>query len=120
MTAMTDRLPIDASKYSYSVIWSDEDQCHVGLCAEFPSMSFLVESQSEALAGITRLIADTLADMRRVGETVPDPHRPHRSADAQILVRLPVELHIDLLAEAVAEGISLNQHCCDLLSKRSG
>lgn len=116
---MTDRASIDASKYSYSVIWSDEDECHVGLCAEFPSMSFLVESQSEALAGINRLIADTVADMERLGETIPQPAgTSKREPNAQILVRLSADLHRDLKVEAASKEISLNQLCCDLLARR--
>lgn len=115
----TDDPPIDATKYSYSVIWSDEDQCHVGLCTEFPSMSFLGSPQSEVLAGITKLIADTLEDMRRLGETAPEPIRPHtRNSRVAILIRISPDLHRALIARANEQGISLNRLCCDLLAKR--
>ena len=36
-------------KYTYRVTWSEEDQEYVGLCLEFPSLSWLAESQEEAL-----------------------------------------------------------------------
>ena len=31
--------------YSYRVQWSEEDREFVGLCTEFPSLSWLAESQ---------------------------------------------------------------------------
>lgn len=39
-------------KYTYRVIWSEEDQEFVGLCTEFPSLSWLEEEQDAALHGI--------------------------------------------------------------------
>jgi hypothetical protein len=35
-------------KYSYRVTWSDDDSEFVGLCAEFPSLSWLSQSQYAA------------------------------------------------------------------------
>jgi len=46
-----------SGKYTYRVMWSEQDQEHVGLCAEFPSLSWLSETQVEALSGITKLVA---------------------------------------------------------------
>ena len=43
-----------SEKYTYRVTWSEEDQEHVGLCAEFPSLSWLAASTGEALNGITK------------------------------------------------------------------
>ncbi len=43
-------------EYTYSVVWSEEDQEFVGLCAEFPSLSWLAKSQEKAWAGIMDLI----------------------------------------------------------------
>ena len=31
----------EIDRYTYRVTWSEEDQEHVGLCAEFPSLSWL-------------------------------------------------------------------------------
>ncbi len=57
--------------YTYRVTWSAEDGEHVGLCAEFPSLSWLAATPGEALSGIRRLVADCVADMRTNGEPVP-------------------------------------------------
>ena len=64
---MTDR-------YTYRVTWSAEDNEYVGLCAEFPSLSWLAPVPEEAFAGIRRLVIDSLADMRHVGKPVPSPY----------------------------------------------
>ncbi|MDD4623619.1 MAG: toxin-antitoxin system HicB family antitoxin, partial [Kiritimatiellae bacterium] len=39
-------------RYTYRVTWSEDDQEHVGLCAEFPSLSSLSSSPETALRGI--------------------------------------------------------------------
>ena len=60
-------------QYTYRVIWSAEDQEHVGLCEEFPSLSWLAESQELALAGIRELVHGVLDDMKAAGERPPEP-----------------------------------------------
>ena len=45
--------------YTYRVIWSDEDEQFVGLCAEFPNLSWLACSTEEALRGILKVAALT-------------------------------------------------------------
>jgi len=63
----------DISHYTYRVTWSQEDEEYVGLCAEFPSLSWLATSPEEALAGIRAAVADVVADMETSGELVPEP-----------------------------------------------
>ena len=43
----------------------------MGLCAEFPSMSYLDKDQNATLKGITDLIKDVVTDMESNGEIVP-------------------------------------------------
>ena len=59
-------------RYTYRVTWSEEDQEYVGLCAEFPSISWLEKSQEKALLGIRRLVAETITDLKRNNETIPE------------------------------------------------
>jgi predicted RNase H-like HicB family nuclease len=54
-----------SDSYSYNVIWSDEDNEYVGLCEEFPSLSWLAKTQEDALQGIKDVVADVLADMEK-------------------------------------------------------
>ena len=42
----------------YSVIWSEEDRQYVGLCDEYPSLSWLDDSKDRALMGIMEVVED--------------------------------------------------------------
>ena len=107
----------DAEKYTYRVIWSEDDQEHVGLCAEFPSLSWLAAEQGEALDGIVKVVRDVLKDMARSGETPPEP-LSLREFKGKLAVRVPPELHRDLVAEAAEQGISLNRLISQKLARR--
>ena len=60
-------------KYTYRVIWSEEDQEHVGLCAELPSLSHLAGTGPEALAGIMKLVGTVISEMTKSKEAIPEP-----------------------------------------------
>ncbi len=47
---------------SYQVIWSDEDEEFVGLCAKFPSLSWLAPTLEDALQGIKSLVAEVVSE----------------------------------------------------------
>ena len=59
--------------HTYYITWSAEDADHVGLCAEFPSLSWLALTPAAALSGIQHLVRECLADMYAAGEAVPAP-----------------------------------------------
>lgn len=59
-------------KYSCRVIWSDEDQEYIGLCAEFPSLSWLSKRKNNALHGIRKLVEQVIKDLKKI-ITVPNP-----------------------------------------------
>ena len=94
--------------YTYRVTWSAEDQEHVGLCAEFPSLSFLAASHATALAGIRALVRDVLEDMGTTGEQAPSPFAD-RKYSGRFVVRVPPEVHRSLAIAAAEEGVSLNR-----------
>lgn len=52
--------PTKCDLYTYRVTWSDEDREYVGLCAEFPSLSWLADTQEEALRGIRKVVAESI------------------------------------------------------------
>jgi len=94
--------------YTYRVIWSDEDDQFVGLCAEFPSLSWLASSHEEALRGIRRVAAKVVKDMKANGEPVPVPTCSRRYS-GKFMVRIPPDVHRRLALEAAEEDISLNR-----------
>lgn len=98
----------NAEKYTYRVIWSEEDQEHVGLCAEFPSLSWLAPAPGEALNGITKLVSDVIKEMARSKEPIPEP-LSLRKYKGHIAVRVPPDQHRELAIEAAEQGVSLNR-----------
>ena len=75
-------------RYTYRVTWSEEDHEHVGLCAEFPSLSWLEKTPEQSLAGIRRLVQQTVADLRKNDEEVPEPIAMNLPATAGLLLRV--------------------------------
>ena len=94
--------------YTYRVTWSAEDNEHIGLCAEFPSLSWLARKPEAALAGIRRVVAQTLADMRANGEAIPEPPAD-RQYSGEFRVHIPPHLHRSLALQAAEQGVSLNR-----------
>ncbi len=94
--------------YTYRITWSAEDNEHVGLCVEFPSLSWLAPTPAKALAGIQRLVHDCLEDMEATGEILPVP-LADRVYSGKFMVRVPPEVHRGLALHAAEEGVSLNR-----------
>ena len=74
--------------YTYRVTWSPDDSEHVGLCLEFPSLSWLASTPEEAFTGARRLVAEVVLDMRGSDESPPVP-LADRSYSGRFIVRLP-------------------------------
>jgi predicted HicB family RNase H-like nuclease len=102
-------------RYTYRVTWSEEDQEYVGLCVEFPSISWLEKSQEKALQGIRKLVAETIVDLKRNKETVPEAisARPY---SGKFMVRVPPEVHRMLAITAAESGVSMNRLVSSKLS----
>lgn len=99
---------MNSKQYTYRVIWSEEDQEFVGLCAEFPSLSWLEEDQEAALRGIVALVKDTVADMEQTGAAVPHPLALQKYS-GKFQVRITPETHRRLAIQAAEAGVSLNR-----------
>jgi predicted HicB family RNase H-like nuclease len=103
-------------RYTYRVTWSEEDEEYVGLCVEYPSLSWLAPTPQEALEGIRQVVADVVADMEANEEAVPEPIAlKHYSG--KFTVRIPPDLHRRLALEAAESGISLNRLASAKLSQ---
>ena len=102
--------------YTYRVTWSDEDGEYLGLCAEFPSLSWLASEPEEALKGIRQVVAEVMADLQASGESVPEPLAT-RKYSGRFMVRIPPDLHRRLVLEAAEAGVSLNRIAADKLSR---
>ena len=103
-------------RYTYRVTWSEEDEEYVGLCIEYPSLSWLAPTPQEALEGIRQVVADVVADMEANEEKVPEPIAL-RHYSGKFTVRIPPDLHRRLALEAAESGISLNRLASAKLSR---
>lgn len=99
---------MNVDHYTYRVTWSPEDNEHVGLCAEFPSLSWMAKTPEGALKGIRKLVADVVADMEASGEAAPIP-LAERHYSGEFRVRIPPEVHRSLALQAAEQGVSLNR-----------
>ncbi len=66
-------MPLKDDRYTYRVTWSEEDQEYIGLCTEFPSLSWLDKTPEAALKGIRRVLECVIEDMKHSGEEIPQP-----------------------------------------------
>jgi hypothetical protein len=97
-----------ADKYTYRVLWSAEDGEFAGLCAEFPSLSWLDKSREVALAGIVKIVRQAVRDMERAHETPPLP-LADKKYSGSFKVRIPPVVHRNLVIAAAEAGVSLNR-----------
>ena len=103
-------------RYTYRVTWSEDDNEYVGLCAEFPSLSWLARTPEAVLKGIRKLVADVVKDMSASEEAIPDPIAS-RSYSGKFMVRIPPDVHRKLVVQAAESGVSLNRIASSKLSQ---
>jgi len=101
-------MPLKNDRYTYRVTWSEDDNEYVGLCAEFPSLSWLSSTPEAALKGIRKLVADIVKDIESNDETAPEPIACRRYS-GKFIVRVPSDVHRNLAIRAAESGISLNR-----------
>ncbi len=95
-------------RYTYRVIWSEEDGEHIGLCGEFPSLSWLAATPEAALKGMRKLVAEVVQDLHANGEPVPEPISC-KQYSGKFVVRVPPDIHRRLALEAAEARVSLNR-----------
>jgi predicted HicB family RNase H-like nuclease len=103
-------------RYTYRVTWSEDDNEYVGLCAEFPSLSWLAKKPEVALKGIRKLVEDVVNDMQKEGEAVPEPFAC-RHYSGKFIIRVPPQVHRKLAIQAAESGVSLNRLASSKLSQ---
>ena len=108
-------MAIKNDHYTYRVTWSENDKEYVGLCTEFPSLSWLAGSPEAALKGIRKLVEGVLIDIKKEGEIIPEPIACKKYS-GKFMVRVPPHIHQKLVIQATEEGISLNRLVSSRLS----
>ncbi len=108
-------MAIKNDHYTYRVTWSADDEEYAGLCAEFPSLSWLAETPEFALKGIRDVVADVIEDMKSNEEKIPEPIAV-KNYSGKFMVRVPPEVHRSLAIKAAEAGVSLNRLASSKLS----
>jgi predicted RNase H-like HicB family nuclease len=109
-------MPLKNDRYTYRVTWSEDDQEYVGLCAEFPSLSWLDQTPESALMGVREIVEGVIKDMQNTGEEIPQPIAGKRYS-GKFMVRVPPEVHRNLAIQASESGVSLNRIVGSKLSR---
>lgn len=96
------------NRYTYRVTWSEEDQEHVGLCVEFPSLSWLEKTPEKALKGIRDLVRDCIKDLQEENGAIPQPIAT-KAFSGKFMVRVTPDIHRSLAIQAAESGVNLNR-----------
>ena len=105
---MVTKVARKSDRYTYRVTWSEEDKEYVGLCAEFPSLSWLDATQEAALQGINNVVAEVISDMESNGEDIPKPLST-KYYSGNFTVRIPRDVHRKLAIQAAESQVSINR-----------
>jgi len=105
---MVTKSAINNDRYTYRLTWSEEDKEYVGLCAEFPSLSWLADTQNAAMQGILNLVAEVLPDMQANNEPIPEP-LAMRQYSGTFTVRIPPHVHRSLHIQSAEARVSFNR-----------
>lgn len=108
-------MAIKNDRYTYRVTWSADDDEYVGLCTEFPSLSWLAEEPESALRGIRSIVADVVRDMTENQENIPES-LASKNYSGKFMVRVPPDVHRALAIKAAEAGVSLNRLASSKLS----
>jgi predicted HicB family RNase H-like nuclease len=106
----------DLDKYTIRVEWSEEDECYIARCLEFPSLGSHGPYRSAALSEMENLLSSTLEWMEEEGERIPEPFGI-RNYKGNISLRIPPETHKELTILAAEKNISLNQMITSILER---
>ncbi len=101
-------MTIKNDHYTYRVTWSEEDEEYIGLCIEFPSLSWLAKTPETVLKGIREVVSEVIMDLKKNGEDIPTPIA-NKQFSGKFMVRVPPEVHRHLALEAAEAGVSLNR-----------
>ncbi len=96
--------------YEIKVFWSEEDKEWIAVAPELPGCSASGKTPDMALKELETAMELWLQSRRESGWLIPKPIAT-RKIKGKILIRLPRDLHRELLEQAAEQGISLNQYC---------
>ena len=106
-----------SDRYTYRVLWSEEDDMYVGLCTEFSLLSGLSDTPEGAFAEIRQVVAEAVAILEEDGDPIPEPIST-KNYSGTLTIRVPPETHRALALEAAEAGVSMNRLASERLAPR--
>ena len=107
---------MDINHYAYSVDWEADDEIYIARVVEFPSLAAHGATHEEALAELRFVVGEVVAELADNGDPVPVA-LSERAYSGKFNVRLPKDLHRELVLAAYRQGVSLNQYVLRKLSR---
>ncbi|MBI5202442.1 MAG: type II toxin-antitoxin system HicB family antitoxin [Elusimicrobia bacterium] len=101
--------------FKREVFYSKEDGGWIALAPELPGCSAFGETTEDALSELAVAIGLWLKTAKGEGREIPEP-TAEKDTSGKFIVRLPKSMHRDLIDQALAEGVSLNQYVLYRLS----
>ncbi len=98
---------------------AEEGEGFVATTLEMPSVSGCGDTPEEALQELKTVFTLARKSFEEDGEDMPSPLRS-RKYSGQFRIRIPRELHYELVKKAMLENMSLNQIVNYLLSRGVG
>jgi len=93
--------------FTYRVTWSAEDSEYVGMCAEFPSLSWLAATPEAGLQAFANSFGVSSATCRPRASRCQ--HLWREALRGEFRVRIPPHVDRSLAMEAAEQGVSLNR-----------
>ncbi len=103
-------------RYMINIFWSEEDHCYMAEVPELEGCMSHGSSEEEALTHARDAILSWIQTARQLKHPIPQP-LVLKKASGKFNVRLPKQLHKDLVLRAAQEKVSLNSLVSNLLSQ---
>lgn len=103
------------SPYLINIFWSDEDRLYIAEVPELEGCLSHGKTPTDAARHAEDAIASWVQTAKKMGHPIPLPV-VKRKISGKFNVRLPKQIHKDLIIRAAREGVSLNHMVSTLLS----
>ena len=107
---------VEVEKYAIRVEWSEEDDCFISRCIEFPSLGAHGKSRQDAITEMEKVLGTTIEWMKEEGESIPEPLAT-RNYKGNLSLRIPPETHKELAFLAAEKGLSINQLITSIIER---
>jgi antitoxin HicB len=102
-------------KYKIDLLWDDEDKIYIARVPELDGCMSHGKTEHEALKNVEKAMAGWIASAKEFNMKVPEPIA-QKKFSGRFNVRVPKEVHSELVLKATEEGVSLNHLVSQILS----